>query len=99
MILRRLFGWALAACALLAFSAPAMAAPADLTARASAYATDWPPGGMTISEAPAFAAVVREDQGAAETYAAPGPIGRQAHLFTASGRFALTHRTSRPGPS
>lgn len=86
--------FAIAAC----FSAPAYAAPLDLGYRQAAYADDWPPGIVhQVTAAPAV--IERLDAVAPSTYRSRGPVGRTAHLFTASGRYALAHRSAPPLPT
>lgn len=99
MIPRRFsIGWAIAALSLLFLSAPALAAPADLTARPTAYAANWPPGDLLVSATPAVALAEREDLADPAAYRARGPVSKASHLFTAAGRFAAAHRTTRPSP-
>lgn len=86
------------ACALFAVSSPALAAPLDLTASA-AYADDWPPGVALIATPSAVAPAEREDLADPAAYRQAGPVSKASHLFTAAGRYAAAHRTSRPAPS
>lgn len=86
--------------ALLVAGSPALAAPAELTARSTAYADDWPPGDLIVLQAPSAAVrAEREDLADPRAYRQAGPVSKASHLFTAAGRFAAAHRSTRPGPS
>lgn len=93
-----LAAFGLFAVAALFAAAPATAAPLDLTAPA-AYADDWPPGDLIVSATSAVALAEREDLADPAAYRQAGPVSKASHLFTAAGRYAAAHRTSRPGPS
>ena len=94
-----LAAFGLFACALFAVSSPALAAPADLTARSAAYADDWPPG-LPVMQAPSAVVVAeREDLADPRDVRSRGPVSKASHLFTAAGRYAAAHRTTRPAPS
>jgi len=82
-------------------SAPAFAAPLDLTARTAAYADDWPPGDLIVvpTAAETVLRAVRDDGFSPAGFRSLGPVDRASQLFTAPGRYAAATRTARPGPS
>ena len=94
-----LAAFGLFAVAALFAAAPATAAPLDLTARSAAYADDWPPGDLLAVRTESAVVAVREDLADPAAYRQAGPVSKASHLFTAAGRFAAAHRTTRPGPS